>query len=411
MFRKAALAKLASPEQLDSLMQVTTTKGWIALIGVFAVIGAGLVWGVLGRTSSRVSGAGILLKQGGIFAVESRGMGILRELLVDVNDDVTPGQILARVSQLDVAESIKQTESLLKELRANRNRSIELVNRNTEADLRSLKEDANRLDKETGALTNQIEFLESRLKAQTEALQLGLITRDQQQATGQQLEATRSLLIANQAQRAQLEARDALIRNQAEQSIFTLDQEIRRNERLQELTLLKHKDDTEIKSPYAGKVVGLLVDEGQEVRPGMSILFVEPVDFPLQAIAFIPLQGARIKPGMVAQMSPEGLTWEEYGYLLGEVVSVLQTPVSPDAMNRILRNPQLVQQFTAAGSVYEVRVRPQLSRDTVSGFKWTTRQGPPVALGSGTLLRVQIAVEEKRPIEMVIPTARRWLGI
>ena len=51
MFRKAALSKLASPEQLDSLMQVTTGKAWMALAAVLVVITSGLAWGILGRTS------------------------------------------------------------------------------------------------------------------------------------------------------------------------------------------------------------------------------------------------------------------------------------------------------------------------------------------------------------------------
>ena len=41
----------------------------------------------------------------------------------------------------------------------------------------------------------------------------------------------------------------------------------------------------------------------------------------------------------------------------------------------------------------------------------TSRQGPPTKFGSGTLLRVQIPVQEKRPIELVIPTIRRWVGV
>jgi HlyD family secretion protein len=48
---------------------------------------------------------------------------------------------------------------------------------------------------------------------------------------------------------------------------------------------------------------------------------------------------------------------------------------------------------------------------TPSGFKWTSREGPETKIGSGTLLQVQISVEERRPIELVIPTVRRWLGV
>ena len=34
LFRKSAVEKLSSPEQLDVMMQVTSPKGWVALTGV-----------------------------------------------------------------------------------------------------------------------------------------------------------------------------------------------------------------------------------------------------------------------------------------------------------------------------------------------------------------------------------------
>jgi HlyD family secretion protein len=137
---------------------------------------------------------------------------------------------------------------------------------------------------------------------------------------------------------------------------------------------------------------------------------VELTNQPLQAVAFVP-QGSRIRPGMTAQMSPEGITWEEYGYMLGEVETVNQGPANPDEMTRLLRNQTLIQQFTAPGGVYEVRVKPLRDPATPSGFKWTSRQGPALKFESGTLLRVQIPVSEKRPITLVIPTVRKWLGV
>jgi len=411
MFRKAALAKLSSPEQLDSLMQVTTPKGWIALIGLLVLILAGLVWGIFGRTAERVSGAGILIKEGGIFGIESRGGGIITDVLVNVNDDVKEGQVVVRVSQVEVAQEIKQTETLLADLRANRGRSTQLIQRNRDAELSSLKEECQRLVRSNGALGSQIKFLEGRLKAQTEAADAGLITRDVVQGTAQELENARGALISNQAQEQQFQAREASLRNQAEQGAFTLDQEIARTERQLEMTKLRHTQGTEVVSPYAGKVVSRLVDAGQEVRPGQAVFYVELTDQPLQAVAFIPLQGARLRPGLIAQLSPEGISWEEYGYMLGVVVSVMQGPSNPDSMTRMLRNQTLITQFTSAGSVYEVRVRPLRDASTPTGFKWTSREGPPIKIGSGTLLRIQIPVQEKRPIELVIPTVRQWLGV
>jgi len=411
MFRKAALTKLASPEQLDSLMQVTTPKGWIALLASIVLILAGLLWGIFGRTAERVSGAGILLKEGGIFGIESRGNGIVSEVLVNVGSLVRPGEVVARISQTGVPQEIDQTESLLTELRANRQRSLSLIQRNREAELRTLAEDRTRFAASRAALENQIKFLEQRLRAQTEAAESGLITRDQVQGTAQELEAARSSLISNQGQMMQIAAREATIHNQAEQQVFTLDQEIRRNERQLELTRLRFADSTEVTSPYSGKVISRLLDPGQEVHQGAAVLYIELTEQPLQAVVYIPLQGARIRPGMTAQMSPEGITWEEYGYMLGVVEAVNQGPSNPEAMNRILRNQTLIQQFTASGGVYEVRVRLLVDSATPSGFKWTSRQGPPMKIGSGILLRVQIPVIEKRPISLVIPTVREWLGV
>ena len=64
-----------------------------------------------------------------------------------------------------------------------------------------------------------------------------------------------------------------------------------------------------------------------------------------------------------------------------------------------------------AGGVYEVHIKPTQDKATPSGFKWTSRMGPPLKFDSGTLLRVQVPVVEKRPITLVIPTVRTWLGI
>ena len=360
MFRKAALAKLSSPEQLDSLMQVTTPKGWMALAAALVVITTGLAWGALGRTAETVRGAGIMLKEGGIFAVESRGGGIVKEVKVAVGDDVEKGQVVIRISQSEAAQELKQQEDLLAEHKANAARSGDLVNRNRGAELRSLAEDRVRVAKSTETLRKQIAFLESRLKAQTEAVEKGLITRDVRQATAQELEGAKSSLIANQSQQAQLDARDSSIRNTADQSVFNLDQEARRIGRNIEQIRDRLEKGTQVLAPNRGRVVSLLVDPGQEVRQGMPVLYIEAADQPLQAVAFIPLQGARIRPGMPALMSPEGITWEEYGYMLGEVVSVTQGPANPDSMNRILRNSQLIQQFTASGSVYEMHIRLKL---------------------------------------------------
>jgi HlyD family secretion protein len=411
LFRQEALRKLSNPERLDALMEVTTRKGWIALIAAAMVLVAAVAWGFLGSTPEQVAGSGILLAQGGIFDIETRGGGVLTETHVDVNDQVREGQVVARVEQPDTELTIRQLEVQLQELQVNRRRSEQLVNANRDAQLQSIAQQREQLAAQAESLVSQVAFLEQRVAAQQQALDLGLLTPDQLNATQQELDNARQQQVANRAQRDELDALEATARNAAEQAVFTMEQQAAQIQRQLQLTRERYEQETQVVSPYTGRVVSLLVDSGETVNTGTAVMNVELAEVPVEALAFIPLQGTRIRPGMDALLSPEGITWEEYGYMVGDVVRVSDAPINPDAMNRLLRNPTLVTQFTEAGGAYLVTIEMVRDSQSPSGFQWTSRQGPPMAIGSGTLFTVLITVQERRPIELVVPAFRRWLGI
>jgi HlyD family secretion protein len=177
---------------------------------------------------------------------------------------------------------------------------------------------------------------------------------------------------------------------------------------------LRRSREFESESAYEGVVVGMLMDEGQHVDQGMPLLQVELSERQLEALVFVPLEGPRIKQGQTVQLSPEGITWEEYGYMLGTVEAVSDSPMSPDAMARILRNEALVQQFSAAGGVYLVTVKLETTPGAAgqpAQFRWTSSRVPDTRIGTGTLLTAQITVDQRPPIALVIPAIRRWIGI
>ena len=97
--------------------------------------------------------------------------------------------------------------------------------------------------------------------------------------------------------------------------------------------------------------------------------------------------------------------------MLGRVVSVADSPLSPTAMTVLLRTDALVRDFTARGAAYVVTVELERDEATPSGFRWTSRQGPDLTFGSGTLLEARITREQQRPIALVIPALRKWLGV
>jgi len=410
MFRQAALEKSSSPERLDSLMQVTTTKGWIALIGLIVAIAGAIVWGVLGSAPDNVEGAGILLRSGGIFDIEISGSGMIEELLVAPGDTVQVGDVVARQSLPELDQQVQQTRNLIADLEDNRTREAALVTKNRDLEVQSVQEEIARLKQEVTAFKDQEEFLTNRLAAQRQAVELGLITSDQAEATAQELSTTQANIVSNEAQAIQLEASQVAARNSAERDFFDLDQRIAESRRQLANLQLQHDQHSTTRSPYAGRVVGLLVDKGHIAVRGMPMATVELTGRSIEAMIFVPLQGSRIKQGMQVHLSPLGVAWEEYGYMLGTVQTVSDAPASTEVMDRLLRNDILARQFSASGGAFLITVAPEIDSSTPSGFKWTSEQGPDAQIGTGTLLTGTIRVAERRPIDLVIPALRRWAG-
>jgi HlyD family secretion protein len=97
-FRKAALDRLASPEQLDRMVTVTSARGWLALLVLCLLILAGLAWSIVGTLPTYARADGILLrKTGKVVANLAAGNGVLAEFLVKTGDPVTTGQVIARI--------------------------------------------------------------------------------------------------------------------------------------------------------------------------------------------------------------------------------------------------------------------------------------------------------------------------
>src|SRR5262245_29747323 len=99
IFRKVSLERLSSPEQLDQLMQVTSPRGWIALIGLSIILVTAVLWGVFGTISTTVEGQGVLIRPEGVNAVISSQSGIVTSVLVRVGDVIYKDREVVRLAQ------------------------------------------------------------------------------------------------------------------------------------------------------------------------------------------------------------------------------------------------------------------------------------------------------------------------
>ena len=58
IFRKKAVESVASPEQLNDYIHVTSPAIWMALIGIILILAGGIVWATYGSIYTTVEGAG-----------------------------------------------------------------------------------------------------------------------------------------------------------------------------------------------------------------------------------------------------------------------------------------------------------------------------------------------------------------
>jgi len=408
IFRTAALARHASPEGLDALLEITTVRGWIGLIALSAVVVAALTWGVLGSIPQVVSGQGIMVSDSGVFRVQSPAAGQIDSLLVDVGSTVRRGQTIALLAQPELRTSIEQLEASLAELRLNRAATATLLASNRQMELASITQQQQQADEAIIAADLRLAYLDARIANESLAVKQGLLTPDALQNTVAQRAETQRQKLSMVARKQELGASDVQGQVASRQSLFTLDQQILQTVQRLARESARLAEFTTVTSPYEGLVVERLADVRQTIARGAPLITVEPISAP-KVLMFIPLEGKRIEVGMRAQMVPGGVRPEETGYFLGEVRSVSGAPLSGSALDLYLKNELLVQQFTSQGGAYLVEVAVEYDSSTVSKFKWTSRDGAPLSFGSGTLVTGKIIVERTRPVALIMPALRRWL--
>lgn len=97
MFRREALEHLNTPEGLDQLMEVTRPTGWLALLGLGAVVLLFAGWGFFWQLPTKLTTTGIVSPIGGVENLVAPLGGQVQKLTVKTGDIVTPGEAVAQI--------------------------------------------------------------------------------------------------------------------------------------------------------------------------------------------------------------------------------------------------------------------------------------------------------------------------
>ncbi|WP_294644191.1 hypothetical protein [uncultured Aureimonas sp.] len=119
IFRQTALDRLSSPEQLDRLIGLTKPRDWLAALALAAVMGLGVAWSIVGTVPVRVTGSGILIATGGrVLDAVAGGEGTLERIAAPVGVLVRKGDVVALVTNPELAQALADAQSVLAEREA-----------------------------------------------------------------------------------------------------------------------------------------------------------------------------------------------------------------------------------------------------------------------------------------------------
>jgi HlyD family secretion protein len=412
-YRKAALQKRGSPERLNELIAVTRPTAWIALLVVVVILAGVVVWSVIGRLPSYVPGNGMLLAEGGrILEVNVRGGGTLRALNVRVGEQVQAGQVLGEVGQAQAERELRAARETVAERTRDLDRARVLGMQEASARRESLARQREALELRGQLAQHREQVLRQRLR-QTETLfRERIVTQTEVLALQQELATVLQEMSNAISERARLGAEELelgrLAEQRAREAELALAESVRRATSLDEGL----QEATRLVAPVSGQVTELRALQGAQMRDGQAVLAIENRGTGLEGVAFVgSASGKRITPGMAVRVAASTVRREEYGTLIGRVISVSDFPVTLDAVRALVQNDDLARSFMERGPPYQVVIALERDPGTASGYRWTSSRGVGVSLSSGTTLNADITVELRRPIYMVIPALRDLLNL
>jgi HlyD family secretion protein len=403
----------SSLEQLDRLVTITAPVWWIDLVAVYVVIGVALIWAIWGAIPTKVQGHGILVSTGGVQEVVARTSGKVTAVLVKPGEMVQAGQVVARIVQPTLASQIENTRKELDSLKNMHHQAKEFYARERSLQGKNLLAQRRNLQGQMGDIQQRRQWLSQRLKNQEELLAQGLITDKTLLDTREQMQNASEDLRKAQVSREKTNVDEIQMVTRQERDLFELSLKILETSDKLESLIKDMEYRGIVKSDFSGRVLEAKVSEGAEVTPGSRIISLDLMGGNLRAVLYVSIGhgGKKVKPGMPIQISPRDIKREQYGSMLGEVRSISPYPATPEAMLNVLRNEGLVKEFAQGGPAIAIYADLLADPATISGFKWTSREGPPFKMDLGRVVLGEVVVGEQRPISLVIPYIKRVFGL
>jgi len=412
LYRKEALDRLSSPEQLDEMIAISSTGAWAGLIGVLLLLATFVAWAILGSIPTRIEGKGMLFSGGGqVVDAVSLASGTLSSAGLAVGEKVRRGDVLAEVDQPEMALRLAAAETRvatltqsMDDLAAEQQRLRETRTGNAEARRTALADQLSASEQRQEAYTARLESQQKLVAGGVAATASLQQVREQLALASQDVTNTRSALLAIDGDILASEAADQRDLRAARQQLADAQAE------LDQLTL-QTEQFGKVFSPVDGVLVEWKAPFGTYSAAGRPVASVASGEGQLQFMLYVPPgEGKLIEAGMTVNVELDGFKKEQWGTLVGRVVSVSPFPATPEGMRAVTQNDTLVSRFSQSGAPFAVIVELVADGANPSGYEWSGGSGAPIPLSAGTLGGGKVTVESRSPISFILPFFRQAGG-
>lgn len=395
IFRAKAISQISAPEALNERIKLLPSKMWLAMLPVFLILTAAVIWGIFGRINIEVVGSGIITELCGTRNINTKSDGIIKHIAIEKNQKVTQGQLLAILDQHLTEIELKQLmdklillETQFSELAEGEKKEFSKIKTNFQSELISVK--------------NHIHELSASYK----------YLREKQ---NENFYKTLKPFLNSEKNNTRY-----MLSNVNENLLFTDYKALW--EKLQEIILTENElisktheyiDTAVLTSPVTGVVSEIFKKTGDQVMNGENILSVTPEKSgPAIITAFISANDSKnVKAGQTVHVAPVNVEPEKHGYMVGKIRYMANTPDTSETLSSEFNNRDIVE-FLKNGEQLTFKVIVEIFADSgnPTGIMWTSRAPKNMKLSIGTPCRVSIISERNRPATYILPWLNRQQG-
>jgi HlyD family secretion protein len=360
---------------------------------------------ILIKIPIKISGPAVMWSDVGVLQVACKDSGSVTSLNVKVGDRVETDQVIATLDQSAIHSKLKAARNKLSALN-NYILDIQKLQEKESIQREELKNLSTELMASSTKLNQaRVARFQNRKKELKLLYDEELIQFEQFNAMIDRVEEAENRILSD-GRLAVNEFRNEN-RKVSTDTRELLERKLERDRLKSEVELLESHlaDQGVLKTRVAGNVVEVTTSVGDYLSPGSPVILVQPDSKESQLTFVLFISSEQVKPvkvGMRTELEVSAFPPTKYGKLLAKVTSVSPMPMSSSGLMEELKNDQLVNRITEAGSPFMVKVDILCDQKT-GEFLWSSASNIERELQVGMIGEGSIITRYERLIWLLLP--------